>query len=113
LQRNTNFAGRACRLARDKSRDGERCIQILSEIEDAEEATQVLQSKPRGLSLTCWTMWTLSEVLQEKVINEIHAALRLGPVHGTDACDARSSGRTCTSTKHDSLKQGTSATAGR
>jgi DNA-binding transcriptional LysR family regulator len=27
----------------------ERCVQILSEIEDAEEAAQVLQSKPRGL----------------------------------------------------------------
>jgi len=27
----------------------ERCVQILSEIEDAEEATQVLQSKPRGI----------------------------------------------------------------
>jgi DNA-binding transcriptional LysR family regulator len=27
----------------------ERCIQILSEIEDAEEAVQVLQSKPRGI----------------------------------------------------------------
>lgn len=27
----------------------ERCVQILSEIEDAEEATQMLQSKPRGL----------------------------------------------------------------
>jgi hypothetical protein len=79
---------------------------------------KMLKTPPRcfnqkGLSLACWTMWTLSEVLQEKVINEIHAALRLGPVHGTDACDARSSGRTCTSTKHDSLKQGTSATAGR
>jgi DNA-binding transcriptional LysR family regulator len=27
----------------------ERCVQILSEIEDAEEAAQVLQSKPRGI----------------------------------------------------------------
>jgi DNA-binding transcriptional LysR family regulator len=27
----------------------ERCVQILSEIEDAEEAVQVLQSKPRGI----------------------------------------------------------------
>jgi DNA-binding transcriptional LysR family regulator len=27
----------------------ERCVQILSEIEDAEEAAQVLQSKPRGV----------------------------------------------------------------
>jgi DNA-binding transcriptional LysR family regulator len=27
----------------------ERCVQILSEIEDAEEAAQVLQSKPRGM----------------------------------------------------------------
>src|ERR1700733_6318920 len=27
----------------------ERCIQILSEIEEAEEAIQVLQSKPRGI----------------------------------------------------------------
>ncbi|MGB5184917.1 MAG: LysR family transcriptional regulator, partial [Xanthobacteraceae bacterium] len=27
----------------------ERCVQILSEIENAEEAAQVLQSKPRGI----------------------------------------------------------------
>jgi hypothetical protein len=43
-----------------------------------------------------------NKVLQEKVIKEIRAALRPAPEHGTDAA-----------TKHDSLKEGTAATAGR
>ncbi|HEY2527597.1 MAG TPA: hypothetical protein VGJ20_06535 [Xanthobacteraceae bacterium] len=43
-----------------------------------------------------------NKVLQARVISEIHAALRAAPVRGTDAA-----------TKHDSLKEGTAATAGR